>query len=116
MCKKIDIYSKNYQPEETPKYIVKLFNEIGANDDVRVLQILRRGIYSELSTFGLIINNYESTFGMNINNYDMVIDNKDFDEDCYEKYKLDCSEYFYLTNLFNTVTDKIYYLTHREGI
>lgn len=103
MRKKIDIYSKNYQPEETPKYIVKLFNEIGANDDVRVLQILRRGIYSELTTFGMIINNY-----------DMIIDNKDFDEDWYEKYKLDCSEYFYLTNLFNTVTDKIYYLTHRE--
>ena len=105
MRKKIDIYSKNYQPEETPKYIIKLFNEIGANDDVRVLQILRRGIYSELTTFGMIINNY-----------DMIIDNKDFDDDCYEKYKADCSEYFYLTNLFNIVTDKIYYLTHSEEI
>ena len=103
MYKRIDIYSKNYQPEETPNYIVKLFNEIGVNDDVRVLQIIRRGIYSELSTFGVIINNY-----------DMIIDNKDFDEDCYEKYKLDCSEYFYLTNLLNTVTDKIYCLTHSE--
>lgn len=103
MYKRIDIYSKNYQPEETPNYIVKLFNEIRVNDDVRVLQIIRRGIYSELSTFGMIINNY-----------DMIIGNKDFDEDCYEKYKFDCSEYFYLTNLLNTVTDKIYCLTHSE--
>lgn len=104
MYNKIDIYSKNYRPEKIPDYLVKIIEIINATNNVKVLSIIRKGVYSELTTFGMIIHNYE-----------MIINSSDFDDECYKKYTADCSEYFYLTSLYNTVNDKIYNLTHREG-
>lgn len=105
MYNKIDVYSKNYKPEKIPYYLIKIREIINSTDNVKVLGIIRNGICSELSIFGMIIHNYES-----------IIDSNDFDDECYKKYTADCSEYFYLTNIYKTVHDKIYILTHREDI
>lgn len=103
MYNRIDIHSKNYQPEKTPDYLIKMLEMINSTNNVKALTIIRKGIYTELTTFGMIIHNYE-----------MIIDSKDFDDECYEKYKVDCSEYFYLTNIYNIVQAKIYNITHTE--
>ena len=83
MYNRIDTHSKNYHPEKAPDYLIKILEMINSTNNVKALTIIRKGIYSELTTFGMIIHNYE-----------MIIDSKDFDDECYEKYKLDCSEYF----------------------